>query len=173
MCRNGLDATMRTLPLWPPVKLFMGPRNVWAVCRNGRDATPCHWGPGWSSLWGHAAWQGCAETGVTPHPVTGALCGARYEATKLGRGVPKRACRHDENPATGAFGEALYGAMKRVRGVKQAWRHDANPAIGALAGTPHRGHELCERCAETGVTPTFEPCHWGIRWRPHMGPRNV
>eukprot|EP00959_Pyramimonas_sp_CCMP1952_P258634 5406526-Pyramimonas_sp.AAC.1 len=54
---------MRTMPLRPSVELPMGPRNVSGVCQSGGGAAcePCRWGRRWSSLWGHAACEGCAK----------------------------------------------------------------------------------------------------------------
>ena len=76
----------------------------------------------------------CVETGVTPHPVTGALGGAPHWATQRVRGAPTRASRHHANPATRAFNGAPYG------------------------------HEASEGCAFLGVTPPCEPCRWGLMW---------
>ena len=95
----------------------MGPRS--AVLGVADACGHLHWGPRWSSLWGHETCEGCAEMRVELHadPATGAFGGAPYGATKRVRGVPECVWGRHADAATWAFGGAPYVATKRVRGA--------------------------------------------------------
>eukprot|EP00959_Pyramimonas_sp_CCMP1952_P444755 9312455-Pyramimonas_sp.AAC.1 len=60
--RNVRGGAVRALSLGPSVELSMGPRNVSGVGMSA--AVLCersHYGPRWSSPWGHGACEDCAE----------------------------------------------------------------------------------------------------------------
>ena len=54
------------------------------------------------------------------------------------------------NPATGAFGGAPYGIIKRVRGVPKSTWDACEPCHWGLRWSSLWGHEACEGCAEMG-----------------------
>eukprot|EP00959_Pyramimonas_sp_CCMP1952_P155313 3249601-Pyramimonas_sp.AAC.1 len=71
------------------------------------------------------------------HRMVGEISITRAKDPNICNWVPKLVRRRHASPATEAFGEAPYGATKRLRGVPKwvRWRH-AKAATGALGGAP-------------------------------------
>eukprot|EP00959_Pyramimonas_sp_CCMP1952_P234939 4909131-Pyramimonas_sp.AAC.1 len=81
----------------------------------GGDACgPCHWGLGCGSPWGHEPCEGCAYMGGVD------ACGPCHWnlrwSSLWGHGTLSLVALTHADPATGAFGGALYGATKRCPG---------------------------------------------------------
>ena len=68
------------------------------------------------------------------------------------------------NAAPGAFGEAPYGATKRVGGVRRTGSgYQMNAARGAFGGAPY-GATICVRGAPNKIGVPNERGPWGLRW---------
>ena len=105
-------------------------------CAEMGAVPPCersHWGPRWSSLWGHETCEGCAEMGAVP-PCERSHWGPRWSSLR-----GHEAC---EGHGRGAVMRTL--------------------VTGGLRRSSLWGHEECEGCAEEGVGAPYERAHQGL-----------